>query len=131
MYLKWVSARSKFISGLRDFRISEFRIPGFPDSWISKNYFRISGFSDFRISGFPDFQIPGFPDFGRSLEGMLHLHVCHFPFFDGYLKYWKNLRSMAAPQPAEPGGRGIVREMGLEAEEEDKEEGKLGTNGKI
>ena len=65
-----------------------------------------SGFPDFRISGFPDFQIPGFPDFGRSLEGMLHLHVYHFPFFDGYLKCWKNLKGMEAAAPAEPGGRG-------------------------
>ena len=37
---------------------------------------------------------------------MLHLHVCHFPFFDGYLKYWKNLKSMETAAPAEPGGRG-------------------------
>ena len=37
---------------------------------------------------------------------MLHQHVYHFPFFDGYLKYWKNLGSMETAAPAEPGGRG-------------------------
>ena len=98
MYLKWISASSKFIriSGYPDFRISgfpDFRIPGFPKFIFGFPDFRISGFpdsriskkknSDFRISRFI-FGFPDFPDFGTSLEGMLHLHVCHFPFFDGF-----------------------------------------------
>jgi hypothetical protein len=103
VYLQWISASSKFIriSGFPDFWISgfpDFQIPGFPKFIFGFPDFRIFGFPDFRISGFPDFQkknsdfrisrfifgFPDFPDFGRSLEGMLHLHVCHFPFFDGF-----------------------------------------------
>ena len=51
---------------------------------------------------------------------MLHLHVCHFPFFDGYLKYWKNLRSMETAAPAEPGGRGKMNRRRRKEEEEEE-----------
>ena len=76
---------------------------GFPD-------YRISGFADFRISGFPDFQdfwISGFPDFWRSLEVMLHLHVCHFPFIVVNLKWVFILRCMEDPGVSGSGGMSI------------------------